>query len=206
MSAIKGQPSWNKGGTSWSKGRHLSEEHRRKIGLALSGRKGRIHTEKEKKRISLALIGRKFSEESKEKMRKNNARYWLGKKASIESRKKMNEAQKRMGNHPPPYIQRGENCHFWKGGITPENKKVRTSLEMKLWRRAVFERDNFICQKYGIKGGRLAVHHINNFADFPELRLAIDNGVTLSERAHIEFHKKYGKKNNTKEQLGEFLS
>ena len=46
---------------------------------------------------------------------------------------------------------------------------------------------------------------INNFADFPELRLAIDNGITLSEKAHKDFHNIYGNKNNTKEQLEEFL-
>jgi len=51
----------------------------------------------------------------------------------------------------------------------------------------------------------LRAHHINNFAEFSELRFAIDNGITLSEKAHIEFHKKYGFKNNTKEQLYEFI-
>jgi len=34
----------------------------------------------------------------------------------------------------------------------------------------------------------------------------IDNGITLSEKAHREFHKKYGIKNNTNEQLEEFLA
>ena len=99
----------------------------------------------------------------------------------------------------------GEKCNWWKGGITPKNQKIRQSFESKLWRKTIFERDNFICQKYGIKGGELAAHHINNFADFPELRFAIDNGITLSKKAHQEFHKKYGTKNNTREQLKEFL-
>jgi len=31
------------------------------------------------------------------------------------------------------------------------------------------------------------------------------NGITLSKKAHNEFHKKYGKRNNTPEQLNEFL-
>jgi hypothetical protein len=106
--------------------------------------------------------------------------------------------------HPPH--GKGEKSPSWKGGITPENSKIRTSTEYLLWRKAIFIRDNFICQKYKIRGGDLHVHHINNFADFPEIRLAIDNGVTLSKKAHKEFHKKYGYKNNTKEQLEEFLN
>jgi hypothetical protein len=67
-------------------------------------------------------------------------------------------------------------------------------------------RENFTCQKYGKTGGRIEAHHINNFADFPELRTSIENGVTLSVVAHREFHKKYGRKNNTKEQLLNFLA
>jgi len=102
----------------------------------------------------------------------------------------------------------------FKKGIIPWNKgKGKGSLddlqrhheEYRLWRKSVFVRDCFTCQKYGTQGGILQAHHINNFADFPELRLAIDNGVTLSDKAHLEFHKLYGKRNNTREQLLEFL-
>jgi|SRR3989304_3009459 len=100
---------------------------------------------------------------------------------------------------------KGKNNSNWKGGITKENFKIRNSLEIKLWRKSVLERDNFTCQKYGIKGGKLHSHHINNFADFSELRFAIDNGIALSDKAHWEFHHIYGRKNNTKEQLEEFL-
>jgi hypothetical protein len=67
------------------------------------------------------------------------------------------------------------------------------------------ERDNFTDQKTGIKGGDLEIHHINNFAEFPELRTSIENGITFSKKSHQEFHKKYGYKNNTIEQLEEFL-
>ena len=99
----------------------------------------------------------------------------------------------------------GENNHSWKGGITPINAKIRNSLEMKLWRKSCFERDGFTCQKTGEGGGKLVVHHINNFADFPELRTSIQNGITLNEKAHKEFHTIYGKRNNTREQLENYL-
>lgn len=99
----------------------------------------------------------------------------------------------------------GENCASWKGGITPRSLRIRNSIEYKLWRDAVFSRDGYTCQKTRKKGINLVVHHIQNFSQFPELRLAIDNGITLSIEAHKEFHKIYGKKNNTREQLNEFL-
>ena len=93
----------------------------------------------------------------------------------------------------------------WKGGISAESERIRGGIEFRLWREAVFARDNWTCQKYGIRGCKLVAHHIKNFADYPELRFAIDNGITLSEKAHNEFHKKYGKKNNNEEQLKRFL-
>jgi len=99
----------------------------------------------------------------------------------------------------------GEKCYWWKGGISTENDRLRHNFEMRLWRKSVFERDNFTCQKTKKRGGYLVAHHINNFSDFPELRTAIDNGITLSEKSHKEFHTKYGIKNNTREQLMEFL-
>ena len=98
----------------------------------------------------------------------------------------------------------GKNNYNWKNGITPENDKIRHSIEMRLWREAVFARDNWTCQKCNKIGGKLQAHHIFNFAEHSDIRFAIDNGITLCKKCHIEFHKKYGKKNNTIGQLVEF--
>jgi hypothetical protein len=100
----------------------------------------------------------------------------------------------------------GEKNARWAGGVSTEREKNRHTVEMRLWRKSVLERDNFTCQKYGVNGGWLQVHHINNFSYYPELRTAIDNGITLSEKAHKEFHQLYGRYNNTKEQINEFLT
>lgn len=139
----------------------------------------------------------KLSDETKTKqgLAKIGAKsYNFGKTLPIETRRKIAEAQK------------GEKSHFWRGGITIENHKIRCGIEFRLWREAVFARDNWTCQKYGEKGVKLHPHHIQNFSQFPELRFAIDNGITLSEKAHKEFHKQYGFKNNTRAQLEEFLN
>ncbi len=100
---------------------------------------------------------------------------------------------------------KGERSHHWKWGITPENVLIRHSIENKLWKDAILSRDNFTCQKTGKRWGNIEVHHILNFSEYPELRFAIDNGITLSGKSHREFHKMYWYKNNTKEQLNNFL-
>lgn len=100
----------------------------------------------------------------------------------------------------------GDKNWNWKGGVTSENRKLRQSIEFKEWRKKVFNRDNYTDQKTGTRGAELHPHHILNFAEYPELRFDINNGITLSKESHIEFHNIYGKRNNTREQLEEFLN
>lgn len=78
----------------------------------------------------------------------------------------------------------------WKGGITPENVKIRNNVESRLWRESVFARDNFTCQLCCNKGGDLEAHHIKKFSDYPGLRFAIDNGITLCISCHKKIHKR----------------
>jgi hypothetical protein len=88
-----------------------------------------------------------------------------------------------MLGRPAPW-HRGENNSNWKGGITPENKKIRTSMEYKQWRTSVFERDGYTCQHCDKVGGELHADHIKPFALYPELRLDINNGRTLCKDCH----------------------
>lgn len=74
----------------------------------------------------------------------------------------------------------------YKGGITPQNKKIRASEEYKQWRLSVFQRDEYTCQSCGQVGGKLNADHIKQFAFHPELRLDVSNGRTLC----VECHKK----------------
>jgi hypothetical protein len=164
----------------FQKGIHYSPKTEFKKGLAPfnKGKKGLMkHTEE-------------WKEKAKERMKGNTQGF------------KKNHSKPKNGYIFP----KGEKHPNWKGGIAPLRNKIRGSIEYHLWSKAVFLRDNFTCQKYGIRGGKLSAHHINNFSSFPELRFAIDNGITFSKKAHDEFHKKYGKNNNTKEQIEEFLS
>ncbi len=158
-------------------GKKLSSEHVKRI---IEGRKGYKHSKQTREKISLANKGRKHTEEAKKIM-----------------------SHLRIGKKSPKTT--GVNNWNWKGGITTENHKIRNSVQYKLWQNAVFARDGYVCQKTKVKGGRLVAHHIFNFSSHTQLRLAIDNGITLSVESHKEFHHKYGVKNNTREQIDEFI-
>jgi len=54
----------------------------------------------------------------------------------------------------------------------------------KDWRTAVFERDDYTCQRCGCRGGRLQAHHIKPYKDHPELRHDLTNGETLCVECH----------------------
>ena len=106
--------------------------------------------------------------------------------------------------------QRGENNHFWRGGVNCENDTLRHRAEYKKWRTFVYERDNYICQCCGKRGNELNAHHVYSFAFNEELRYNIDNGITLCVECHESakegsFHNIYGTKNNTPDQLREYI-
>jgi hypothetical protein len=69
-------------------------------------------------------------------------------------------------------------------GKSSVNIRIRKSKDYIIWRTAVFVRDNYTCKNCNRKGGYLCAHHIKPFALYPELRFAIDNGLTLCERCH----------------------
>lgn len=78
----------------------------------------------------------------------------------------------------------GENANNWQGGISTQNEIMRKRIEYRLWRIAVFTRDDYVCQFCNIRGGELHADHIKPFALYPELRFAIDNGRTLCVSCH----------------------
>lgn len=79
-----------------------------------------------------------------------------------------------------------ERCHFWKGGVTSENMKIRKSSDYIHWRKKVFERDNFTCVLCSKIGGKLNADHIFPFSTHPELRMEISNGRTLCISCHLK--------------------
>lgn len=122
----------------------------------------------------------------------------LGKILSAETLEKMSKSHT------------GEKTNFWKGGINSLSNTIRKNFRGKTWRKAVYARDNWICQECGQRGLKLHAHHITPFAkllkDFLKeysyfspvedketlIRLSdnyepfynINNGITLCEACH----------------------
>lgn len=152
-----------KGNIPWNSGLTTENDDRVKYERPTTFKKGLTPWNKGKKADYIAWNkGKKLSREHKEKLK--------GKR---------------------PNASREKN-HNWKGGITEINNFIRTSLEYKLWRTSVFERDNYTCIWCGAhchegNGKTVVLHadHIKPFASFPELRFAIDNGRTLCAPCHM---------------------
>ncbi len=177
--------------------RYLNGESSIKIAKSENCDKSSVLEELKRKEIKRrtiydALVGRKLSKSTKYKM----AQRMMGDK---------NPMYGKRGKEAPMYGKRGKDNPNWKGGYDSENKRIRKQIEFRLWREAVFARDNWTCRRCNRrKRINLNPHHLQNFAQYPELRFAIDNGITLCEECHKKFHKKYGYKNNTKFQWLEF--
>lgn len=129
-----------------------------------------------------------------------------GNKFGIANRfKKGSQSGPKKGQKRPEIT--GDKNPNWQGGITPENLKLRKSIEYRLWREAVYARDNWTCQKCDeMKSGSFNAHHIQNFHQYPELRFAINNGITFCEKCHNEFHRRFGFRNNNQKQVKQFLN
>ena len=105
----------------------------------------------------------------------------------------------------------GENNGHWKGGITPKLVAERESTRYHDWRKLVYSKDYYTCQCCGNIHNGLNAHHIKNFSSNEELRYDLNNGITLCSECHptaspVGFHNIYGTRNNTPEQLEEYIN
>lgn len=167
---------------------------REKISKALKGKKKPPFSAEHIEKIRKNSTGRKMSENNKkllsERMKGN--KYKVGIKHTEEWKEKA-KVRKPANLGKPNKLWIGDKNPNWKGGITPINLQIRHSLESKIWRRAVFERDNYTCVWCLRRGVYIEADHIKPFCDYPELRFAIDNGRTLCKDCHKKTNTYAGK-------------
>jgi hypothetical protein len=95
----------------------------------------------------------------------------------------------KKGNTPEANAKKGFQRENHPGWVSDRSKlKFRPRPEGAEWRNAVFQRDNYVCQECGNRGGRLNAHHKAPYKLFPELRFETENGITLCDPCHKEIH------------------
>ena len=164
-------------------GKKLSLEHREKLAKHL---RSLDNTFRFKKGSIPHNKGKKHKEESVQKIRLSK----IGKKASEETKKKMSISHK---GKIPLHVLRGDMS----GEKNPRWIKDRSLLKRykdseekrspayKYWRKTVCDRDNWKCRMNNEDcSGRLEVHHILAWRDYPELRYEKNNGICLCKFHH----------------------
>lgn len=206
--ANKGKPSWIKGMTFKEAYGDRAEEIRNKQDIKRSLKlRGRKHSPETILKMSIAKLGKKKSKETKRKM----SLAVTGRKHSEKTKRKLSD----YFTDKPNFKIRGDKSPSWKGGITPLVEIIRHSLEFKQWRKTIFERDNYLCQKCFIKRKYLHPHHKKLFSiiftEFLQIydqfspiedretlaRLAmkykpfweVNNGITFCKDCHKKIHK-----------------
>lgn len=86
--------------------------------------------------------------------------------------------------------KQGVDMEDWTGFAKTENRRIRNQANYIEWRMMVFGRDDFTCQDCGRRGSYLQAHHLFSFSKWKDLRLDIDNGVTLCKECHDKYKKK----------------
>ena len=180
-------------------GKHHSKETKDKISASKKGNvswnKGIPMSKSAKIKLSKSLKGRPANKTS---FKKGHIPWHKGKSNIYDKQviKKMSATRKGQ------WVK--DKNPNWKGGITPLVKTIRTSFKYAEWRKEVFERDNWICQKCGQHSGILNVHHVIKFSNIIknkkiktiEEALAcydlwdLNNGITLCKSCHLKEHRK----------------
>lgn len=151
----------HKGQKAWNKGIPLVEQMSKDV------------NNKRKIRISIGLK-RAYNDGRKKRL--------VGRKKTKEELIKQSISLKRA--YQEGRMLKGEKHWNWRGGITSDKKKLYKSLKYKLWRKSVFERDNYTCKKCGKIGGKIEADHIKRWSDYPEVVFDLNNGQTLCYKCH----------------------
>jgi hypothetical protein len=87
---------------------------------------------------------------------------------------------------------------------TIKAKRDRETYNYNTWKRVVKQRAQSKCEICNSSEG-LVSHHLYSYTAYPELRADPENGMCLCKSCHNQFHSVYGRGNNTKMQMVEFI-
>src|SRR5699024_4547332 len=101
----------------------------------------------------------------------------------------------------------GERNGMWNPNLTEEDRMhTRNYRDYKVFKDGVLKRDGYTCIRcQSKKVDDLVVHHINGYHWDEGSRTEIDNGATLCNECHKEFHSIYGYGDNDLFQFAQFM-
>ena len=120
---------------------------------------------------------------------------------------KEKSASAKLGRNNPMYGVTGDKHPQWNPELSDSERITKRNYpEYIAWRTSVFERDGHACQVCLDKtGGNLTAHHINGYHWDKGGRTDVNNGITLCDSCHKEFHSMYGYKDVNLFQFSQFL-
>ena len=142
------------------------------------------------------MLGKKHSEATKDKLRydgKNNPRRresWFKPGHRLWDNENVKKSWFKPGTRPAN----------WQGGQRSISQRLKDDPRYKIWRKSVFERDNYTCQLCFKIGGYLQSDHIRAKAKYPELAFDTSNGRALCIPCHQKTPN-YGSKATTYENI-----
>lgn len=196
-----------------------SEETKLKISISRKGKSPKTRPPEFGKKMSEVRMGMKFSDEHKKHLSeaKKGHTPWNKDKTNIYSLEHLKAMSERQKGKVYPLSTRlklsklhsGKNHWNWNPNLTDEYraKRKRDYAEYRFWRTDVYRRDGYVCQKCKLKKPKkLRAHHIESYADNPELRIELSNGITLCNDCHDNLHHLFGYGNNTRIQMEIFMN
>lgn len=171
----KRQIPWNKGKkglqVAWNKGISIKESHPQ-----MGFKKGNKLSHNEKSRATQFKKDAHPSPQTE--FRKGHTPWAKGKIPSAETRVRMSE---NVANR-----KRGFQHYLWIEDRTQLKKDNRRGdSAYGEWRKQTWTRDNFKCRIADENcSGKIEAHHILGWAEYPELRYQLNNGITLCHAHH----------------------
>lgn len=170
----------------------FTEEVKAKISRAASA----WHNDEGNKAAHAKLVSDRYKDKKYAKMHRK----------ACQERSANPEYRNKLSNSIDPVLiscrQRGIEIKDFDGFLTPDN--IRERYKFKEVSKECLQKADYTCDICQERGGKLNAHHLDGWHWAIDKRFDLDNLICLCHGCHSVFHKKYGTRNNTKEQYMEF--
>lgn len=138
------------------------------------------------KRWKLKTLRKKWTKEACERKAEYMKKFWANTDKKVEISRKISIALtgKKLSKEHILKIS-GSNHYAWILDREKAKYDRRNDPEYLQWRKKIHERDYYKCRINNQNCfGKLEVHHILNWTDYPKLHYQINNGITLCHAHH----------------------